>query len=380
MRIILYVGKGGVGKTSIAAATAIKSAESGKKTIVVSADAAHSLGDSLDMALSNEPAQVVDNLWAQEIDATYELQRFWEKTQKHIVSLFGAKVVNELASNELMAFPGFEELLSLFRILRHCMEGEYEVVVIDCAPTGETLAMLSFPELLRRWLLVILKSLNPSAAKLAGKMNAINEIESMCRQFDKMQLILSNRDMTSIRIVVNPEKMVIKEAQRSFTYLNMYDFNVDAIMVNKVMPDSVSDGYFVAWKETQGKYIEMISEGFRPVPIYFAPWFEREAVGIEMLKRMADALFDGVDPTEIRYKNRTYELTKTDYGYTLSVFLPFSDINDLSLDLKRSELVIQTAKIKRSVTLPDVLAGREISGAKFEGDWLIVRFSGDHFR
>ena len=380
MRIILYVGKGGVGKTSIAAATAIKSAESGKKTIVVSTDAAHSLGDSLGIALCDEPVTVIENLWAQEIDATSELERFWGKTQKHIISLFGAKVVNELANNELMVFPGFEELLSLFRILRCCMEGEYEVIVIDCAPTGETLAMLSFPELLRKWLLVILKSLNPSVAKLTGRMNAINEIESMCRQFDKMQLILSNRDMTSIRIVVNPEKIVIKEAQRSFTYLNMYDFNVDAVMVNKVMPDSVSDEYFVAWKENQRRYIEMITDGFQPVPIYYAPWFEKETVGIEMLKRMADALFKEDDPTDIKYKNRTYELTKTDQAYLLSVLLPFSDINDLSLDLKGNELVIRTAKIKRSVTLPGVLAGKEISGAKFEGDRLIVSFSGDYWR
>ena len=376
MRIILYVGKGGVGKTSIAAATAIKSAEMGNKTIVVSADAAHSLGDSLDMSLSSEPVSIIENLWAQEIDATYELERFWGKAQKHIISLFGSKVVNEITNSELIAFRGFEELLSLFRILRFCLEGEYDVVIIDCAPTGETLAMLSFPELLRRWLVIILKSLNPSAVRIVGKMNAINEIESICRQFDKIQLILSNRDMTSIRIVVNPEKMVIKEAQRSFTYLNMYDFNVDAVMVNKIMPDSVSDDYFVAWKETQEKYVEMISESFRPVPLYYAPWFEKETVGVDMLKRLADALFKGDDPADIKYKNRTYEITKTDSGYLLSVFLPFSDKSDLALDIRGDELIIRTAKIKRSVALPGTLMGREISGAKFDGDRLKVSFAG----
>jgi len=377
LRIILYVGKGGVGKTSIAAATAIKSAESGNKTIVVSADAAHSLGDSLDMELSPEPIRVVENLWAQEIDVTFELERFWGRAQKHVKALFGAKVVNEISNNELIAFSWFDELLSLFQILRYCLEGEYDVVVIDCAPTGETLAMLSFPELLRRWLLIILKSMNPSAAKIVGKMNAINEIESICRQFEKMQLILSNRDMTSIRIVLNPEKMVIKEAQRSFTYLNMYDFNVDAVMVNKVMPDSVADDYFAAWKDNQRKYIEMISESFNPIPIYYAPWFEKEAVGIEMLRRLADALFKEENPADIKYKNRIYEVVNTETGNYLSVFLPFSDQNDLSLDLKGNELTIRTAKIKRSVTLPNTLLGREISGAKFDGDRLKIRFSGD---
>ena len=377
MRIILYVGKGGVGKTSIAAATAIKSAELGNKTIVVSADTAHSLGDSLDIELSPEPVQVVENLWAQEIDATFELERYWGKAQKHIKALFGAKVVNEISNNELIAFSWFEELLSLFQILRYCMEGEYDVVLIDCAPTGETLAMLSFPELLRRWLLIILKSMNPSAAKIVGKMNAINEIESICRQFEKMQLILSNRDTTSIRIVVNPEKMVIKEAQRSFTYLNMYDFNVDAVMVNKVMPDSVEGDYFTAWKDNQKKYIEMISESFDPIPIYYAPWFEKEAVGLEMLRRLADALFKKDNPVDIKYKNRIYELVATDSGQLLSVFLPFSDKNDLSLDIRGNELVIRTAKIKRSVTLPNTLIGRGISSAKFDGDRLKISFSGE---
>ena len=377
MRIILYVGKGGVGKTSIAAATAIKSAESGNKTIVVSADAAHSLGDSLDITLSPEPTRIIENLWAQEIDATYELERFWAKAQKHIIALFGAKVVNEISNNELIAFSGFEELLSLFQILQYGMESEYDVIVIDCAPTGETLAMLSFPELLRRMLMIVLKTLNPSAARIVGKMNAINEIESMCRQFEKMQLILSNRDTTSIRIVVNPEKMVVKEAQRSFTYLNMYDFNVDAIMVNKVIPDFVAGEYFVTWKDSQSKYIEMISESFQPIPIFYAPWFEKEAVGIDMLRRMANALFKEENPVDIKYKNRIYEVVKKDSGYTLSVFLPFSDKNDLSLDLKGDELVIRTAKIKRSITLPITLIGREISSSKFEGDRLNISFFGD---
>jgi arsenite-transporting ATPase len=376
MRIILYVGKGGVGKTSIAAATAIRSAESGKRTIVVSADAAHSLGDSFDIELSSEPARILENLWAQEIDATNELEKFWGKMQKNLTALFGAKVVNEIANSEMIAFHGFEDLLSLFRILRYCMEGEYDVIVIDCAPTGETLAMLSYPELLRRWLMVILRTLNPSAAKIVGKMNAINEIESLCRQFEKIKLILSNRDTTSIRVVVNPEKMVVKEAQRSFTYLNMYDFNVDAVMVNKLIPDSVSDDYFVTWKDSQRKYVEMISDSFQPVPIYFAPWFEKETVGIEMLKRLANALFQDEDPTEIKYKKRTFEILRTEVGYSLSIYLPFSDKNDLSLDLRGDELIVRTAKIKRSVTLPSMLAGREISSAKFEEDRLTITFSG----
>ena len=385
MRIILYTGKGGVGKTSVAAATALKSAEMGNKTLVVSTDAAHSLGDSLDMNLSPEPALIADNLWAQEIDATHEVESGWGQVQKYLTALLTSKAVKDITTEELTVLPGIEDLLCLLRILGYYKEGEYDVIIIDCAPTGETLALLSFPEILRWWVEKLfpmekrlIKITRPIIEPLFGipmpSNNVMDELENICDQLDEIKQILSNREITSIRLVTNPEKMVIKEAQRSFTYLNIYNYNVDAVIINKVIPDNVSDDYFKVWKDIQKNYIEMTKNSFESIPIYYAPWFEREVVGTEMLKRMANDVFKGENPTEIKYNFRTYEIAKTEFAYTLSIYLPFSDKEDLLLNQKGDELIIQVGKVKRNITLPKTLVGMNISGAKFEEDTLKITF------
>jgi len=385
MRIILYTGKGGVGKTSVAAATAMKSAELGNKTLVVSTDAAHSLGDSLDLNLSPEPTFVSTNLWAQEIDATHEVESGWGQIQKYITTLLTSKTVKDITMEELTVLPGIEELLSLLRILGYYKEKKYDVIVIDCAPTGETLALLSFPELLRWWINKIfpfqkkaIKMARPVIEPLLGvpmpSDNVVDQLEHICNQLDEMRQILSNREITSIRLVTNPEKMVIKEAQRSFTYLNMYNYNIDAVVINKVIPLTVSDDYFKGWKDIQKNYIDMIQESFQPIPIYCAPWFEKEVVGTDMLKRMADDVFKGENPTEIKYNIRTYEIEKITDGYTLSIYLPFSNKEELSLNQKGDKLIVRAGLIKRNVTIPRTLMGLSISGAKFEEDYLKINF------
>jgi arsenite-transporting ATPase len=312
MRIILYTGKGGVGKTSIAAATAVKSAKSGFKTLVVSTDPAHSLGDSLDIKLTGEPVAIQDNLWAQEIDSIHEVEKGWGKVQEYLTALLTAKAIKDITTEELTVFPGMEDLLSLLRILHYYHEKTFEVMIIDCAPTGETLALLSFPDMMRWWMDKLfplkrkaLKLVGPVAGPILGvpmpSDGVMGEIEKIYYQLDEMRQIFSNREITSIRIVVNPEKMVIKEAQRSFTYLNLYDFNIDAVIVNKVIPESVTDEYFKGWKDIQKKYQALIADSFAPVPIYEAPLFENEVVGLEMLARMGDEVFRGQNPVEIKY-------------------------------------------------------------------------------
>ena len=326
MRIILYTGKGGVGKTSIAAATALKSARGGLKTLVVSTDAAHSLGDSFDRKLSPEPVEIEKNLWAQEIDAIHEVEQGWGKVQQYLTALFTAKSIKDITTEELTVFPGMEDLLSLLRILKYYKEKTYDVIIIDCAPTGETLALLSFPEMLRWWMEKLfpvkrkaVKVVRPVVEPLLGiplpPDNVMGEIETIYNQLDEMKQILSDRGVTSIRIVVNPEKMVIKEAQRSFTYLNIYDFNVDAVIVNRVIPETVTDDYFKVWKEIQNKYKEMILESFSPIPVYYAPLFDNEIVGTEMLGRMGDEIFKDEDPIGIKYDKRTQEVVKEDDEY-----------------------------------------------------------------
>lgn len=388
MRIILYTGKGGVGKTSIAAATALECAEKGMKTLVVSTDPAHSLGDSLDMKLSNEPVEISKNLWAEEIDATHEVEEGWGKVQEYLTALFTSKTIKDITTQELTVFPGMEDLLSLLKILRYYKEGRFEIIIIDCAPTGETLALLSFPEMLRWWMEKLFP-IKKKAIKVAGPIaesllkipmpsgKVLDEIDNMYYQLDEMKKVFSDKNTTSIRIVVNPEKMVIKEAQRSFTYLNIYDFNVDAVVVNRVIPDNVTDNYFKVWKDIQKKYKADIIESFTPIPIYYAPLFENEVVGIPMLSRMAAEIFKEENPADIKYNGRTQEIHKDGEEYVLTINIPFLDKNDLSLNQKGDELIIKAGNIKRNITLPRTLLNLSIKKAKFEEEALKIWFGSD---
>ncbi|WP_197430991.1 ArsA family ATPase [Anoxybacillus sp. P3H1B] len=390
MRIILYTGKGGVGKTSISAATAIQSAKKGFKTLVMSTDPAHSLGDSFGITLSSEPTQMMENLWAQEINTTYEMEKGWGKIQKYITLLFTSRSISDITTEELTMFPGMEDLMSLLKILEYYKEKQFDVIIIDCAPTGETLAMLSFPDMLRWWMEKLfplkrkaLKVIRPVAQPLLGiplpTDDIMEELENVLEQLDEMRQILSNRDITSVRIVVNPEKMVVKEAQRSFTYLNLYDYSVDAIIVNRVIPDSIADPYFQVWKDIQRKYKTMIQDSFTPLPIYDAPLFEQELVGVNMLERMGETIFAEDDnPISIKFNLRTQQIEKDGDRYTFSVYIPFANKHELSLHQKGDELIIRAGAVKRNITLPRTLAPLAIIGAKFENDVLKIQFGGSN--
>lgn len=388
MRIILYTGKGGVGKTSIAAATAVKSAEKGKKTLVISTDAAHSLGDSFDMRLGSEPVKIKDNLWAQEIDAIHEAEEGWGKVQKYITELLTSKVVKDITTEELTMFPGMEDLLSLLRVLKYYKENRFDAIIIDCAPTGETLALLSFPEMLRWWmekLFPIKKKVIKVAGPVAESLlkvpmpsgDVMDELDNLYHQLDEMKKIFSDRDITSIRIVVNPEKMVIKEAQRSFTYLNIYDFNVDAIVVNRVIPDNVHDDYFMVWKDIQKKYKDEIVQSFQPIPIYYAPLFETEVVGMKMLNRMAEEIFKSEDPIAIKYNGRSQRVDKDGEDYVMTIEMPFVDKKDLNLNQKGDQLIIKAGSIKRNIALSRILLDYSITKARFEDEKLRIWFGGE---
>jgi len=388
MRIILYTGKGGVGKTSIAAATAVKSAEQGKKTLVISNDAAHSLGDSFDMKLGSEPVYIKNNLWAQEIDAIYEAEEGWGKVQKYFTELLTSKAVKDITTEELTMFPGMEDLMSLLKVLKYYKEDRFDVIIIDCAPTGETLALLSFPEMMRWWMeklfpvkKKVIKVAGPVAESLlkvpmpSGEV--MDELDNLYHQLDEMKKIFSDRETTSIRIVVNPEKMVIKEAQRSFTYLNIYDFNVDAIIVNRVIPDNVNDDYFMVWKDIQKKYKDEIVQSFQPIPIYYAPLFETEVVGTEMLNRMAEEIFKSEDPIKIKFNGRAQRVDREGEDYVMTIEMPFMEKKDLNLNQKGDQLIIKVGNIKRNIALPRTLLDYSITKAKFEDEKLRIWFGGE---
>ncbi|MAF85886.1 MAG: arsenic-transporting ATPase [Dehalococcoidales bacterium] len=387
MRVILFTGKGGVGKTSIAAATALRSAELGHRTIVLSTDAAHSLSDSFEVSLGNEPQLIVPNLWGQETELFKTMETYWKTIQKYISALLAWRGMDEMAAEEMSAFPGMEELANLLYVIHYQDEEQYDVVIMDCAPTGETMRLLSFPEILRWWM----TRMFPIGRKVAilahplakALMNmpfpdseVFDSVEELYLELDRIHALFTDAEKTSVRLVVNPEKMVIKEAQRTFTYLHLYGYFTDLVICNRLIPDRVKARYFQAWKDSQKRYHQLIEEGFIPVPISDVPLMEREIVGIPMLMVMAKALYGDDDPTAVFFKGRVQDIHKENKHYALTLHLPFSSKEKISVTQVGDELAVQVANFRRNVTLPHTLVGLEVVGAKLENGELRIKFRG----
>lgn len=385
MRIILYTGKGGVGKTSIATATAVRAADLGYRTVVVSTDAAHSLGDSLDMTLRSEAVQITPNLWAQEIDVLQELESHWSTVQNWLVALMRWQGADELVAKEVAVLPGMDELVGLLYISRYADSQEYDVVIVDCAPTGETLRLLSFPEM-ARWYMQrlfpierkIMTAIGPMARGVFGlpmpEREVFDTVENLFHELEKMRDVLSNSETSSVRLVVNPEKMVIKETQRTYTYLNLYGYCTDLLVCNRVLPDSLRDTFFDAWKESQSRYLGLIKEFFDPVPNINAPLMDREVVGVDALREMAGTMFDDGDPTGFYYRGQAQTVGREEGTFTLTVAVPFVSLEDISVMQDEGELILQAGPYRRNILLPRVLATLKVSEARKEGSNLKLFF------
>jgi len=388
VRIILYTGKGGVGKTSIAAATALRCADLGYRTIVLSTDAAHSLADSFDAPLGPEPTELAPNLWGQEIDVLYQMDKYWGNVQRYLATIFEWRGLDEIIAEELTVFPGMEELASLLQIVHLHDDCDYNVAIVDCAPTGATLQLLSFPEV-ARWYLDKIFPIERKAMQLTRPLlravidvpipddELFDTIADLIMSLDRMHDLLVDPQKSSVRLVLNPEKMVIKEAQRAFTYLNLYGYATDLVVSNRIIPAAVQDGYFSAWKEIQKKYGQMVEEAFAPLPILTVPLFDQEVVGLKMLRRMADSIYGDGDPTQVYYVGLAQRVEKNGTAYTLTIPLPF--VSKEEVQLTRSsfdELIIHIGNYKRNLLLPRVLSGLEVVGAKHQEDELAVRFEG----
>jgi arsenite-transporting ATPase len=386
MRIIIYTGKGGVGKTSVAAATAVRLAEKGLRTLIMSTDAAHSLSDSFDLTLGNEPVLVRERLWGQEVDSLRETEKHWGAVQNWLSGMMNWAKLNDLTTEEMLVFPGMEELFSLMEIKRHVASGMYDVIIVDCAPTGETLRLLSYPNLIHWWIEKVfpterrlLKLIRPVAKIVTGGLelpddNVMNSIEKFVRELEELQKMIVDPAITSVRVVINPEKMVIAEARRSFTYLNLFGFNTDAIVVNRVLPAEAGTGYWSTWREIHAKYEEEIKACFSPIPILRIPMMESEVVGLSMLERIGDAAFTDIDAAAVLYKGRIQEIYKDGDAYYLDLELPFVEKDQLQLSQKGDELTVQAGPYKRKVLLPRNLLGLPIAGARFTGQKLSIRF------
>ena len=392
-RTILYTGKGGVGKTSVAAATAVRCAAAGRRTLILSTDPAHSLSDSLQTDLGSQPTDVTANLQAAEIDAQHELSRHWKGVQDWFGELLMQRGLDRISAEELTVPPGVDELFSLLRLQEHHASGDWDVIVIDCAPTGETMRLLAFPEAARWWLEKIVpleRAIVAAAAPLARTVLDIplptgavfNDFQRLSANLIAMDQILRDTKHSTIRLVMAPDRMVIGEAMRTFTYLNLYGYLTDAVIVNKVFPDDVGD-YFAGWREHQQEQLELVRSGFEPVPVLEVPYFNREVIGTEMLELVGARLFGGggagpkssTSADAILYDTITQSIETDDDGARLRLTIPFAKKSEIRLKQVGLELIVTAGTQRRSIMLPPTLAAYKPVSATYVDGTLEVSFS-----
>jgi arsenite/tail-anchored protein-transporting ATPase len=385
-RILVYTGKGGVGKTSVAAATALRCADLGYRTIVMSTDIAHSLGDAFNVELGPTPKEISPNLWAQESDVFFNVARYWGRIQQYAASVLRWRGLDEVMAEEMTVLPGMDEVGSLLWIADHHDSGNYDVVVVDAAPTGETLRLLSLPEAAKWWMEKI-EPIGRRITKLTGPLiqrvvgmpmpgdDVFNAGEELFARLEHMHALLTDHAKTSVRVVLTLEQVVIKEAQRSFTYFHLYNYPTDMVVANRVLPDDQEWHYFRDWYEAQQRYGPLVEKTFHPIPVKQAPFFDREVVGLDLLRELSDRLYDGADPTEFFYRGRPYEVVRAADGeYLLSVDLPFTEREQIDLSRHGDELVIDLGTWRRTLVLPRILVDAPTLGAKFDEGTLRIRF------
>jgi arsenite/tail-anchored protein-transporting ATPase len=385
-RTILYTGKGGVGKTSVAAATARIAAAQGVDTVVLSTDPAHSLADCLEVQIGSEPTQIGERLWAQQVAAQDEMERNWAAVQDWLGEMLLERGVDRISAEELTVPPGMDELFSLLQIKRHHEDGRFGCVIVDCAPTGETLRLLSFPDVARWWLQKVfpqssqmLNAARPFAramldVTLPGEA-VLDDVQRLVRNLIAMNEILRDNESVSVRLVMTPDRMVVDEARRTFTYLNLYGYLTDAVIVNRVFPEEVGP-YFGAWRERQLAALDEVQSAFAPVPVLRAPYFGEEVVGAEMLDRLGDRVFEERDPGAVLHQRLTQELVVGADAAELRLDLPFAEKGEISLKKIGLELVVRVDGHKRTLMLPPALGDYQPTGASFDGAALHVTFDG----
>lgn len=384
-------GKGGVGKTSVAAATGLRCAEVGYKTLVLSTDPAHSLADSFDMELSHDPRSVRPNLWGAELDALMELESNWGAVKRYITQVLQARGLEGVEAEELAILPGMDEIFSLVRMKRHYDEQEFDVLIIDSAPTGTALRLLSLPEVAGWYMRRFYKPLQKMSAALRPLVeplfkpiagfslpdNAVMDAPyEFYQQLEALETVLTDNTQTSVRLVTNPEKMVIKESLRAHAYLSLYNVSTDLVIANRIIPDEVTDPFFQRWKQNQQQYRQEIHDNFSPLPIREVPLFAEEMCGLAALDRLKDVLYGDEDPTQVYYKETTLRVVQEKEQYSLEVYLPGIPKNQVELSKSGDELNIRIGNHRRNLVLPQALAALQPSGAKMEADYLKIRFSG----
>ncbi len=384
-RILLFTGKGGVGKTTCAAATALRAAELGHRTLIMSSDPAHSLADALDRPLGPEPKKVRPRLFAQEVDLYYSMKKYWGNMRELLLLVFKFQGISDIAAEELAAIPGMGEATALLWLHHFYASEEYDLIIVDSAPTGETLTFLTLPQVTEWWLTkafpfqkLAMKSVGFAVRSTTGIPldKAYAELKTLFERLKEVNQILSNTEVSSIRLVMNPEKMVINEARRAYTYLQLYGYGVDSIVVNRILPkprgkDSAWNKYF----EAQTRYLEEIEASFSPLPILRVPHLQEEVFGLRLLERIARALYGKEsDPAKILYSEPTYQVTQENDAYYLDIRLPFLEADDVQVEQFGDQLVIQVENQRRNYLLPQFLTYYQLAETELSEGWLSIRF------
>lgn len=385
MRIILYTGKGGVGKTSMAAATAAHLAAKGKKVLVMSTDQAHSLSDSFDKKLGKEPLLIAENLYAMEIDSVYESEKNWGNLKGYMRELLTIQSQSSIEVEELLVFPGLEELFSMFKILDFYEKQEYDVLIVDCAPTGETLSLLKYPEKLSGFMNKMLP-IKRAGVRVAGPLveklvkipmpenNVFDDLESVLSRMERLQNLMLNKEIVSLRIVTTPEKIVIQEAKRNFTCLHLFHYNVDAILINRIYPEQAMEGYFNKWMIRQEESLNEIKESFSEVPRFYIELQKEELRTLPILQKTGDEVFKNTEADDVLFSREIYRLEQEKGEITLHIFLPFAQKEELNLVQDKNDLIISVKNESRRFPVPLAVNGKDIAGAGFEDGYLNIKW------
>jgi arsenite-transporting ATPase len=383
-------GKGGVGKTSVAAATGLRCAELGYKTLVLSTDPAHSLADSFDLELGHEPRQVSSHLWGAELDALMELEGNWGAVKRYITQVLQARGLEGVQAEELAILPGMDEIFGLVRMKRHYDEGAYDVLIIDSAPTGTALRLLSLPEVSGWYMRKFYKPLQGMSAALRPLVEPIfkpiagfslpdkavmDAPYEFYEKIEALEKVLTDNTKTSVRLVTNPEKMVIKESLRAHSYLSLYNVSTDLVIANRIIPETVTDQFFQRWKDNQKIYKQEIYDNFHPLPVKEVPLFSEEMCGLAALERLKDTLYKDEDPAQVYYKENTIRVVQENRQYSLELYLPGVPKEQIQLNKTGDELNIRIGNHRRNLVLPQALAALQPVGAKMEDDYLKIRFA-----
>lgn len=386
-RIILFTGKGGVGKTSVAAAHARKAALMGKETLIVSADMAHNLSDLFEMSIGREVTQIAQKLYALEIDPYYEMEHNFYSMRNAFEKLIPSMQIEKGDSelSDLSMFPGMEELFSLLKIQDLYESKRYEIIIVDCAPTGETLSLLKFPELLS-WYMekmfpigkVAMKVLRPIGKQFfkieLPDSKAMNDIEKLYVKLTELQVLLKDSEVTSVRLVAIPEKMVVEETKRNYMYLNLYNFNVDGLFINRILPKKIDSPFFKEWVEIQATYIEELENVFGSIPISYVKWYDIDINGMKSLDQLVMDVMTEENIFKVRNIKPNEVYQKNAEGYLLTVNLPCVNKEDIKMHESGNDIILRIGNFKRCIPVPDILRNYSVSAAKLKEDTLTIQF------